>query len=78
MDRGIKNAQTPRAAFQLPREAERGFSFEGRCMFTYTDEFGPPGCNVPGGHSAQPGLGRTSGLASRLTLHILLQCQAGP
>lgn len=47
MDRGIKNAQTPRAAFQLPREAERGFSFEGRCMFTYTDEFGPPGCNGP-------------------------------
>lgn len=25
----------------------RGFCFEGRWMFTYTDEFGSPGCNCP-------------------------------
>lgn len=36
-----------RAAFQLPRNRSRGFSFEGREMFTLTEEFGSPACHCP-------------------------------
>lgn len=40
-------ALTHTAPFQLPGEAEQGFSSERRWMFTYTDEFASLGCNCP-------------------------------
>lgn len=54
----------PEGGTEIPRSTEqhssclkklsRGFSLEGRWMFTYPEEVSSPGYNCPGEHSEQP------------------------